>query len=131
MPLGLVLRAQLAQQALVLQVRQELRGPELQEPLEPQVQAPLALQALQALTAQPVLQAWELQVQPEPRAQEYLVPPELRVLVPPVLLDHKDFLLASLTTTQEQRQQVAIQAMDLFCGIMLHKLMQHNYWLAT
>ena len=32
MPLGLVLLAQLAQQALVLQVRQELRGPELQEP---------------------------------------------------------------------------------------------------
>ena len=112
MPLGLVLRAQLAQQALVLQVRQELRGPELQEPLEPQVQAPLALQALQALTAQPVLQAWELQVQPEPR-------------------DHRDFLLASLTTTQGQRQQVAIQAMEILFGIMQHKLMPHNYWSAT
>ena len=67
----------------------------------------------------------------EPLEQQELVPQVPLVLAQLVPLDHRDFLLASLTTTHAQRQQVAIQAMDLFCGIMQHKLMLHNYWSAT
>jgi hypothetical protein len=52
-------------------------------------------------------------------------------LEPQAPRDHRDSLQVFLTTQQKQQQQVAIQAMDLFCGIMPHKLMRQNYWLAT
>ena len=100
---------------------------------ERQAQRVLALTALQVQLEQP---APLVSGQPACRVPLELLaqpaPLELRASLEPLEpRDHKDFLLASLTTNQKQRQQVAIQAMDLFCGIMQHKLMPHNYWLAT
>ena len=147
----LALRVQLA---LALRAPQVLRVPVLPAQLEPQVLAPLGLQELaqqvlrapvalkerrvQVLTAlaeplgQPapqVLQGLVLLAQLAPLAQEYLARQERRGLAQAAQQeprDHKDFLLASLTTKQKQRQQVVTQATDLFFGIMPRKLMQQN-----
>ena len=119
---------------------QPVQGPVvLREPLVRPAQELLAQLEQQALTELLVLalqvrqelRGPELQVPRAPRAQEYLVLQVLQVQEQQAPRDRRDFLLASLTTTHAQRQQVVTQAMDLFCGIMLHKLMLHNYWLAT
>ena len=117
------LPALLAHQARQVQEYLVQRVPLVQGPVVQRVQRVQRVLVLRVLLAQLV-----------PLAQEYLARQERRGLAQAARQeprDHRDFLLASLTTKQTQRQQVAIQAMDLFCGIMLHKLMLHNYWSAT
>ena len=145
------LRAPPAYKALLVLALTVQRGQPAQELQE--LLAPLEQRVLQALTVLPVpLVSLVYLVRRVPLALALRVQPVLQVLqgrpAPPGLSasleplgpqvqepleprDHKDFLLASLTTKQKQRQQVVTQVMEILFGIMPHKLMQHNYWLAT
>ena len=118
----------LAQQVQLVQELRVQRACKVQQGLQG-----LTAQQVQLVSGQPACRVLlELLELPEPQElQASLEPLGPQVQEPLEPRDHKDFLLASLTTTQKRQQQVAIQAMDLFCGIMPRKLMQHNYWLAT